>query len=216
MGSKGSCPEGPQVHPAFSGNPEDLEARQRRLQFHLDPWDFHPQNRPEHSAPRCPGSGCRSSRPFHLPHSPHTRNLDALGSPRRGRCHSRSTWGGDNTGDGPGGWKESMSLNVSKHLPDGRTLSRPRRWEVRLGPCRASAAEDPAGSLPGGRASPHPGEKPLPRPRVTSGPRHPSAAITPAVSGFTPTSLESNSATPPQNRCPHPLDSMQPIPSSPG
>lgn len=55
-----------------------------------------------------------------------------------------------------------MSLNVSKHLPDGHTLSCPRRWEVRLGPCRASAAVDLARSLPGGRASPLPGVKPPP------------------------------------------------------
>lgn len=77
LGERGRLPGRPPSAPWFSWEPEDLEARQKRCQFHLDSWDFHPKmERPERS---CQG-------PSTSPWPPGTQDAAALGSPQRGRC----------------------------------------------------------------------------------------------------------------------------------
>lgn len=76
-GERGQLPRRPPSAPWFSWEPEDLEARQKRCQFHLDSWDFH--TKMERRERSCQG-------PSTSPWPPGTQDVAALGSPQRGRC----------------------------------------------------------------------------------------------------------------------------------
>lgn len=191
-----SCLYGPQVHPAFPrkqllvlwapGQKEGPVSSRSRP----SPWHFHPQNKGTGGqGPLLP----RLQQALWLLPSPTLPDPDALGKPLRASCHSLCPQeGGDDTGDGPGGWRKSMPLSFSKRLQNGRMAYLPGRW----------GAEDRSGSLCCSCTKPDPSWGP-PRPLAQPLLRAPRP-----VSGFTRTELKSNSASPP-NRGPHCLDSTR-------